>query len=147
MGDRSDGTCPSGGSIRVVVHDAVPTEAVNIYAGCELDPSTVPAVDEIFDLAIALAGATEFAVELYPDPATPITFRANDRSVSVAGSARSFSTEAQEALIGWEAVNAALDQAAAAWSGEPLADYDLTTTRMCFCPAVGPWTATPLIPL
>ncbi|MGH9134605.1 MAG: DUF6174 domain-containing protein, partial [Ilumatobacteraceae bacterium] len=139
--DRAAEACPSG-SVRVVVMDGQVSEATDLSNGCHPDLAAVPSVDDVFERAVALAGATDFSYELEPGGDRLLRFDAYDRSVDVSAHVSRPSPNTSPAIVGWADVGAAADVARARWAADPEPAYRLAVEVFGGRRPGGPFVAT-----
>ena len=112
--------CGRSNSVRVVVIDGAPTEAIGTDDGCRADPDAIATVDEVFARAIELAGATSFDFSVDPQGPEPIAFDASDRSVESSMRVIDVSENTAPAVVGWDDVTRSAQQHRQTWTSSPL---------------------------
>jgi hypothetical protein len=129
----SEDSCGANTSIRVVVEDGAPVEAIDLARFCELDPGDVTLIDDLFDLAMANAGALEEPINFDEEHGFVRYFFAGEGSVEVGVSVEMFQPRPIPAVVGngptVTETAAALDR----WEQAGIEDYSFDLDVICFC--------------
>ena len=126
----SDGCGMSGAQLRVTVVDGMATQAIDVMRFCAVDdPSTILLIDDLFDLAIANAGAITDPIEFDPELGYVRSFYASDRSVDTGANVEMFQPLIIDAVVGTEQALDAAEEAMATW--EAAADRGLHLSTGC----------------
>ncbi len=143
QGSYSADECGKDTVLRVLVVDGLVIGATDIARYCEVtDLSSVPVVDDLFELALANAGAITDPISYDQELGYIQNFRAYDRSVDIGASVEVFLPRVMEAMIGTEQSLAAADAALAAWNASGIDDYAYTLDVICFCTISGRFQVT-----
>lgn len=132
-------TCGEG-ELRVSVVGGEVVSVRDLTHGCDLDPSDAIMLDDLFDRAIAAAGAVE-VLEIDPDWGFVAGFYGHDRSIDLDVSVYDFSTNAGLQATSDDA-RTQLQEARQRWEDAGITSYVATVDLRCFCGFEGPYRVT-----
>jgi hypothetical protein len=135
--------CGGSSSIRVTVEEGIPTEAIDVMRFCMLDdPTTMLLIDDLFDLALANAGAITDPIDFDPELGYIRSFYASDRSVETGAYVEVLQPRVIDAALG---TGEAMEASAAAedtWEASGVDDYTFQLDVICFCTISGRFQVT-----
>jgi hypothetical protein len=136
--DSDAAECGGNSSIRVIVEDGVPTEAIDVMRFCTIDdPTTLPVIDDLFDLALVNAGAIADPIEFDPGLGYIRSFYASDRSVEAGAYVEMLQPRVIDAALGTGEAMEAVAAAEATWEAAGIDDYTFELDVICFCTISG----------
>jgi hypothetical protein len=132
-----DDTCGSNTSIRVVVEDGAPVQAIDLARFCEVDLANLALIEDLFVLARDNAGAIEEPVNFDERYGFVRYFYASDRSVEVGASVEMFQPRPLPGVVGSEASKTDTAAARERWERSGIDDYSFSVDVVCFCTIAG----------
>jgi hypothetical protein len=128
-----DDTCGHNTSIRVVVEDGAPVQAIDLQRFCEVDLGNLALIDDLFDLALANAGAISEPINFDQQYGFVRYFYATDRSVEAGVSVEMFQPRPVRGVVGSEGSMTAASEARDRWEQAGIDDYSFDLDVVCFC--------------
>jgi hypothetical protein len=132
-----DDFCGSNTSIRVVVEDGAPVQAIDLARFCEVDLGNLVLIDDLFVLARANAGAIEEPVNFDEQYGFIRYFYASDRSVEVGVSVEMFQPRPLPGVVGSVASKTETAAARERWERSGSDNYSFSVDVVCFCTIAG----------
>ena len=133
-----DSSCAVGASTRIVVRAGQPVQAIDLRRFCEVDDmGGLPMVEDLFDLAIANAGALQEPINFDPVLGYIRYFYANDRSTDIGATIEMLEPRPIPAVNGSEPALAEGAEALARWDAAGIRDYSFDVDVICFCTISG----------
>jgi hypothetical protein len=132
-------TCGEG-ELRISVIGGEVSSVRDLTHGCDLDKAGAILLDDLFDRAIAAAGAVE-VLEIDPDWGFVAGFYGHDRSIDLDVSVYDFSTNVGVPATSDDA-RTQLQEARQRWEDAGITSYVVTVDPRCFCGFEGPYTVT-----
>jgi len=141
--DSETGPCGGNSSIRVTVEDGIPTAAIDVMNFCKLDdPTTMLLIDDLFDLALANAGAITDPIDFDPELGYIRSFYASDRSVETGAYVEMLQPRVVDAVVGTQQAMDAATAGIATWQAAGIDDYTFQLDVICFCTISGRFQVT-----
>jgi hypothetical protein len=128
-----DDSCGANTSVRVVVRDGEPVQAIDLQRFCEVEVGDLVLIDDLFALATANAGAIEEPINFDQEYGFIRYFYASDRSVETGATVDMFQPRPVPAAIGSGSSIAAMNDAFERWSQAGIEDYSFDLDVVCFC--------------
>ena len=135
--------CGGSSSVRVVVEEGEPVEAVDLRRLCRVsDPADAYTVEDTFDLAVEAAGALEGDVVFDEKYGFIRGFYASDRSIEASAAVDLLADTAVPVILGTEGSLAAAEEARTRWDESAVDSYTMDVEIQCFCAMAGNFEVT-----